>query len=90
MKPNRPWISLIFFCFAAVSMAALAFAAVVAGGSFALVRFQKADASQDWSPIPIAAPATADIGISPPPSALPPAFATAQLMFWSTAITATS
>lgn len=46
MKPVRPWISLILFCFVAVLAAALAFAAVVAGGSFALGRYQKADASE--------------------------------------------
>jgi len=44
VKTNRPWISLILFCFAAVFAAALAFAAVVAGGSFALVRNQNSDA----------------------------------------------
>jgi hypothetical protein len=36
---------LIIFCFAAVLAAALAFAAIVAGGSFALVRQPESDAS---------------------------------------------
>ncbi|MBO0910219.1 MAG: hypothetical protein J2P13_00390 [Acidobacteria bacterium] len=44
MEPNRPWISLILFCFTAVLTAALAFAAVVAGASFALVRHQTSSA----------------------------------------------
>ncbi|HZP17332.1 MAG TPA: hypothetical protein VFB00_05170, partial [Terriglobales bacterium] len=40
MKNNRSWLSLLGFCFVAALGSALAFAAIVAGGSVALASHQ--------------------------------------------------
>lgn len=60
MRRNRPWISLLSYCFLTALGAALAFALVVAGGSVALASHQNPDVSDSDE--------VQNIPATPPPS----------------------